>query len=94
MVKYRLSPRAKPEGIFLGLRLYFTVYPNSSHNTDILNNNSIIVLPGRAILEELIRCIALAAGAIFIQYTPSSTRSVLENIAPALLGVYFTFYFK
>ena len=45
--------------------LYFTVYPNSSHNTDILDYNSSIVLPGRAILEKLFLCIALAVGAIF-----------------------------
>ena len=29
-----------------GLRLYFIVYPDLSHNTDILNYNSSIVLPG------------------------------------------------
>ena len=33
-----------------------------SHNTDILNNNSSINLPGRSILEELILCIAHTAG--------------------------------
>ena len=53
------------QGISRGLRLYFTAYPDLSHNTDILNYNSSIVLPGRAILEELILRIALAAGAIF-----------------------------
>ena len=29
-------------GIYQGLRLYFIVYPDSSHNTEILNYNSII----------------------------------------------------
>ena len=71
------NPEGKAQGISRGLRLYFTVYPNSSHNTDILNYNSSIVLPGRALFEELILCIALAAGAIF-----SSTLQ-------ALLGVYW-----
>ena len=75
-MKYSLSlkeiPRAKPEE--------FPVYPDSSHNTDILNYNSSIVLPGRAILEELILRIALAAGAIF------------SSILPALLGVYWKIY--
>ena len=41
------------------LRLYFIVHPDSTHNTDILNYNLGIVLPGRAILEELILRIAL-----------------------------------
>ena len=41
------------------------------------NYNFSIVLSGRAILEELILCIALAAGAIF------------SSILPALLGVYW-----
>ena len=74
------NPESKARGISRGLRLYFTVYPDSSHNTDIVNYNSSIFLPGRAILEELILSIALTDGAIF-QYTPSSTGSVLENIA-------------
>ena len=43
-------------------------------------------------MEELILRIALAAGANIFQYTASTTGSVLENIAPALLGVYFTLY--
>ena len=49
------------------------------HHTvsDILNFNSSIVLPGRALLEELILCIALLAGAIF------------SSILLALLGVYW-----
>ena len=68
-MKYSQSPREisrpKPKGFFLGLMRYFTVYPDSSHNTDILNYNSSIVFPGRAILKELILRIALAAGAIF-----------------------------
>ena len=33
-------------GISRGLRLYFIAYPDSSHNTDILNYNSTIDLPG------------------------------------------------
>ena len=40
--------------------------------------------PGRAILEELILHIALAAGTIF----PSSTGIIQTNIDPALLGLY------
>ena len=48
-IKYSRSPREMPEaethGIFWGPRLYFIVYPNWSHNTDILNYNSSIVLP-------------------------------------------------
>ena len=49
---------------FQGLRLYFTIYRNSSHNTDVLNYHSSIVLSWIAILEELILHIALTAGAI------------------------------
>ena len=62
------NPEGGAQGISQGLRLYFTVYPDLSHITDILNfffKKSSIVLPGRAILEELIFCIGLAAGAIF-----------------------------
>ena len=62
------------------LKLYFTVYPSSCHNADILNYNSSIVLPGRAIFEELILCIALAAWTIF------------SNILPAPLGIYCKIY--
>ena len=42
--------------------LYFIAYPDSSHNTDILNYNSSIDFPGRSILEELILHIAPTAG--------------------------------
>ena len=62
------NPEAGTRGISRGLRLYLTVYPDVSHNTDILNFSkytSSIVFPGRAILEELILCIGMAAGAIF-----------------------------
>ena len=45
-----------------GLRLYFIVCLDSSHNTDILNYKYSIDLPGRSILEELILHIALTAG--------------------------------
>ena len=45
-----------------GLRVYFIVVPNSSHNTDVLNYNSSIDLPGRSILEELILCNAPTSG--------------------------------
>ena len=71
------NPKGEAPGISRGLRLYFTVYPDSSHNTDILNHNSCIVLLGRAILKELILRIVLAAGALF------------SSILPALLGVYW-----
>ena len=47
---------------FSMLMLHFIVYPNSSHNTDILNCNSSIKLPGRSILEELIPRIAPTTG--------------------------------
>ena len=70
------NTEGEAQGIFRLLRLYFTLYPDSSHATDILNYNSSIVFPGRAILEELILRIALAAGALF------------SSILPPLLGVY------
>ena len=54
-MKYSLSPREFS-------MLYFTIFPDSSHNTDILNYNSSIDLPGRSILEELILRIAPTAG--------------------------------
>ena len=48
--------------ISLGLRLYFIVFPDLRHNTDILNYKSRNDLPGKSILEELILRIALTAG--------------------------------
>ena len=54
--------RGKSWGISRQLRLYFIVFPDSSHNTDILNYKSSIDLPWGSILEELILCIALTAG--------------------------------
>ena len=64
-MKYGLSPkeipREKLEGFSKGLRQYFIVYPDSSHNTDILNCQSGIYLPGRSILVQLILCIAPTA---------------------------------
>ena len=74
---------AEAQGFFLGLSLYFTINLDSSHKTDVFtfkNYNSYIVLPGRAILEVLILCIALAAGAIF------------SPIRSALLGAYWLVY--
>ena len=73
---------------FWGLRLYFTLYPDSSHNTVILNYNSSITLPGRAILKELILHIALASGALFSSIFLALLGVYSENIAPALLGIY------
>ena len=43
------------------LRLYFIVYRDSSHITDILNYKSSIDLPVKSILEKLILCIAVRA---------------------------------
>ena len=40
------NPEGKAKGISGGLRLYFIVYPDSSHNIDNLNYNSSINLPG------------------------------------------------
>ena len=42
--------------------LYFIVFPDLSHNTDIFNYKPSIDIPGRSILEELIICIASTAG--------------------------------
>ena len=50
------------QGKSCGLRLYFIVFFDSSHNTDILNFKSSIGPPGRSILVELILRIASAAG--------------------------------
>ena len=65
-MKYSLSlrdiPRAKPKGFSQRLRLYVIVYPDSSHNTDILNYNSSITFPGRSVLKVLILRIAPTAG--------------------------------
>ena len=49
-------------GISWWFRLYFIVFPDSSHNTDIFNYKSSIDLPGRSIQVEFILRIALAAG--------------------------------
>ena len=54
-MKCSLSPREIP-------RLYFLVFPDSCHNTDILNYNSSISLPERSMLEELILCKTPTAG--------------------------------
>ena len=43
-------------------RLYFIVFPDSSHNTDIPISKAIIDLHGRSILEEFILRIASTAG--------------------------------
>ena len=48
--------------------IYFTVYPDLSHNTDLLNSS--IVFPGRAILEELILRIRLAAKGYIFPFCP------------------------
>ena len=70
-MKYSLITReittAGARGISLGLRLYFNVYPDLSHNTFSISKSytSIIVLHERAILKELIIRIGLVAGAIF-----------------------------
>ena len=56
---------------FLRLRLYFTYIPTWVRiQTFSISKSytSSIVLPGRPILEELILCIGLAAGAIFFPY--------------------------
>ena len=65
--------------------LYYTVNPDSSHITDIINffkKNSSIGIPRRAIVKELILDIALSDGAIFsriAQYTKQygSARALL-----------------
>ena len=75
--EYKVNPEGGALGISRGLRLYFSVYPNSSHNTVIINlkkYNSSIVLTGRSILVEYIP-FALASGGIF------------SRIDPALLGL-------
>ena len=62
-MKYSLRKilRAKPKG-FPKLSLYFIVFPDSSHNTYILNYKSSIDLSVRLILEKLILRIAPTAG--------------------------------
>ena len=62
-MKYSLRKilRAKPKG-FPKLSLYFIVFPDSSHNTYILNYKSSIDLSVRLLLEELILRIAPTAG--------------------------------
>ena len=64
IMKYSLSPReilrAKPKGFSEGSGYISSYFP--SHNTDILNYNSIINLPGKSTLEELILRIAPPAG--------------------------------
>ena len=63
-MKYSLSmreiPRAEPKGFLEGSG-YISLYIL----TGVIIQYSSIVLPGRAILEELILCIGLAPGAIF-----------------------------
>ena len=36
-IEHKGNPEGEARGISWGLRLYFTVYPDLSHNTDILN---------------------------------------------------------
>ena len=66
------NPEGKARGISRGPRLYFIVFPDLSHNTNIFNYKSSIDLPGRSILEELIIFIAVTAG----QYGKILTRSL------------------
>ena len=47
--------------INIAYRLYFIIFPDSSHNTDILSYKLSIDIPGRSILEELILHIAPTA---------------------------------
>ena len=67
-MKYSLSPRAEPKGFPEGSG-YISPYipPLVIIQTFSISkrNTSSIVLPGRAVLEELILHIGLAAGAIF-----------------------------
>ena len=54
--------RGQSQRDFPRLRLYFITFPDSRHNTDILNYKSSMALPGRSILEELTLHIASTAG--------------------------------
>ena len=85
----KVNSERKARGISLGLRLLFTVFLDLSNNTDILNYNSRIVIPGRAILEKLILRIAMAAGAIFSSIFPALLGVYWKICPPALLAVYF-----
>ena len=59
--EHERNPKAGTQGISRGPRLYFIIQTFSISKS----YTSSIVLPGRAILEELILRIGLAAGAIF-----------------------------
>ena len=76
-MKYSLSPKGNLEGKAGGLRLYFIVFPDLSHNTDILNYNFSIDPPRRSILEELILGIAPKDGHYGI-ILPSRLSNTLE----------------
>ena len=72
-MKYSMSPRAKPKGFPEGSG-YISPYVPTRVTIQTFSI-TILVLPGRAILQGLILRIALAAGAIF------------SSILLALLGV-------
>ena len=81
----RVKPEGNPEGeargISRGLRLYFIAFPDSSHNTDILNNKSSIDLPSGFALG-----ISLGLRLYFIVYPSSchNTDSVQGSTGPGL----------
>ena len=56
------NPEGKARGISQGFRLYFIVFPDLSHYTDILNYKSSIDLHRISILEVVILRIASTAG--------------------------------
>ena len=64
MTEHEANPMIGAQGISWGLRLNFTVHPNLTF-TIYKSYTFSIVLPLRAILEELILHMGLAAGAIF-----------------------------
>ena len=59
---YTVSELCHGEGYTMKYSLYFVVFPDSSHNTNILNYISSIDLPERSILKDLNLRIASTAG--------------------------------
>ena len=74
----RWNPLGFALGISLGLRLYFIVFFDWNHNTDILNYKSSIDLPGRS---RLILCIALTAGQ-YVKIFPRRGFPRASRVAP------------
>ena len=92
---------AMPSGTPSGKGVYLTVYPLSRPHTDTVyldwshkyrhfQLQFQYCPPGESNIARVDSPYCSGSWGYIFQYTPSSTGTVLKNIAPALLGAYFT----